>query len=517
MKKRILSGILAMATALALAACGSTPTEPAATTTGANGETAAPVAEADDTTTAVPETTTTTTTERTTNTTMEALNEAVGALSGNLPDITVEKKLKYLSWYELDETQATTMLFKETYGIPEQGVVYGTDSRLTQGATEEEIGDMIFVLESVVYADRYTRLATLIQAGDSPDIMDYEYQNYPYGMFKGMYSPVGELLGTDGEAWAEYRGMMDEIMWDGKDYAPIYNSPNLDQILWYRKSVAEDAGIDDPYEQFKEGTWDWTAFMDACAAFSSPEENKYCLDGWNPERAFVSTTGNPLIGIEGGKLTSYLYDANIERVMTIVLEEMAKQNYVYPRENNGWTINYSAWANGDTLFFCDGIWGWGDAIGKYNKAKAWDEDEVCVVPFPKDPEADQHYRQGRVETFMLPAGAQNTEGYKAYLYCCLVSSADEDVAATAREKTMIDSGIHARILDAQDEIRALTPVFDYSAGIGQDIADTSNGDMPVEQLTKGPYTQDKTYNEVRSTNEGQIVARIDEINASIGQ
>jgi multiple sugar transport system substrate-binding protein len=515
MRKRILSAILAMATALALAACGDTTTETTGTT-GANGETASPVESQDETTTAAPETTTTTTTERTTNTTMEALNEAVSALTGNLPDITVEKKLKYLSWYELDETQATTMLFKETYGIPEQGVVYKTDTRLSQGATEEEIGDMIFVLESVAYADRYTRLATLIQAGDSPDIMDYEYQNYPYGMYKSMYSPVGELLGTDGEAWADYRGMMDDIQWGGKDYAPIFNNPNIDQMLWYRKSIAEDAGIDDPYEQFKAGEWDWTAFLDACAAFSSPDESKYCLDGWNPERAFVCTTGIPLIGIENNQLVSYLYDSNIERVMTIVLEQMYKQNYIYPRANNGWTINYSAWANGDTLFFCDGIWGWGDAIGKYAKAKSWDEDEVCVVPFPKDPEADQHYRQGRIETFMLPSGAQNTEGYKAYVYCAMVSSADEEVAATAREKTMIDSGIPARILDAEDEIRALSPVFDYSSGIGQDIADTSNGNMPVEQLTKGVYVDGLSYTEVRATHEGVIDSRIAEMNASIG-
>jgi multiple sugar transport system substrate-binding protein len=504
-----------MATALALAACGSTPSEPVATTTGANGETAAPVeAGADDTTTAAPETTTTTTTERTTNTTMAELNEAVTALSSNLPDVEVTKKIKYLSWYEIDETQAAPVLFKETYGIPEQGVVYDTDYRLSVGATEEEIGDMIFVYQNVVYGDRYTQLATLIQAGDSPDIMDYENLNYPYGMYKAMYAPVGDLLETDSEAWAEYRDDMDKIKWAGQDWAPIYSTQGIDALLWYRKSVAEDAGIDDPYEQFKAGEWDWTAFLDACAAFSSPDENKFCIDGWNPEKAFVHTTGVPLIGIVENKLVSNLYNSNIERLMTTVLEQLPKQNYDYPRENNGWNISVSAWANGDTLFFAEGTWGYTD-FKRYSDAKGWDEDEICLVPFPKDPEADQHYRSGKIETYMLPAGAKNTDGYKAYIYCCLVASGDPEVAATSREKTKIDAGWTDFQLDVLDEVRALTPVYEYCNGIGTDIADTSSAEMPVEQLTKGVYVSGLTYTDVRATNEGQIEARIKEINDSI--
>jgi multiple sugar transport system substrate-binding protein len=514
MKKRILSAILAMATALALAACGGTTTETTETTTGANGETA-PVESQDETTTTAPETTTTTTTERTTNTNMEELDQQVAALSGSLPDIEVTKKIKYLSWFEIDETQAATVLFKETYGIPEQGVVYSTDTRLSQGATEEEIGDMIFVYESVVYADRYTRLATLIQAGDSPDIMDYENVNYPYGMYKSMYAPVDELLETDGEAWAEFRSDMDQLKWGGHDYAPIYADSNVNRLLWYRKSVAEDAGIDDPYEQFKAGEWDWTAFMDACAAFSSPDENKYCIDGWNPDQEFVNTTGKAMIGIENNKLVSNLYDTSIERVMTTIIEQLYKQNYIYPRANNAWQINYSAWANGDTLFFCEGTWEYKGRFKRYADAKGWDEDEIQIVPFPKDPEADQHYRQGKLETYMLPAGAQNTDGYKAYIYCCLVASSDPEVAATSREKTKIDAGWSDFLLDVIDEIRALPSVYEYRNGIGTDIADTSSGEMPVQQLTTGVYEGGLTYTEVRTTNEGIVDARIAEMNASV--
>lgn len=502
--RKLMAGLLAVVTIFSLTACGGTPTE---TTDGGDGG-----AETEETTTAA-----TTTTERTTNAEFDAVNEAAEALAATLDDsIEVTKKIKWLSWYEIDETAAGAMLFKSKYGIPEPGVVYPNDSRKGK-ATDEEIGNLIFAYENVSYADRYTRLAALVQSGDSPDMFVYEPANYPWGVYKGIYQPIDQYVDLTQPQWQTYIDLTEKLTWGGKHYAAAYATANT-EILWYRKSVVEEAGIDDPYEQFKAGKWDWNAFLDACKKFSSPDEGKYCLDGWSPESAFVLTTGAPFVDIVDGKLTNNLYDPRIERVMTSVIEEVKNQHYVYPRWENGWSISYANWANGDTLFFTEGSFAYEERWKKYRDKNGWADDEIQLVAYPRDPNADQYYQAGKTDPYMLVAGAKNPEGFAAWINCEAIASMDPATAEASRAKLTADHGWTEAQLNALDEFRALKQVLSFQDGIGEDIADGQSAEMPVQQLTKGVYveTYGKSYTQVRAENEGEIGARIDQINASVG-
>ena len=60
-----------------------------------------------------------------------------------------------------------------------------------------------------------------------------------------------------------------------------------------------------------------------------------------------------------------------------------------------------------------------------------------------------------------------------------------------------------------------TGVFDFKNGIGSDIADSTIQDNPVEQLTKGPYMTGESYTSFREQYQGQIDARLAELNKTV--
>ena len=48
----------------------------------------------------------------------------------------------------------------------------------------------------------YDKLATLIAADDSPDLLTYEPLAFPFGVSRGMYEPLDDMLDMDDPLWA---------------------------------------------------------------------------------------------------------------------------------------------------------------------------------------------------------------------------------------------------------------------------------------------------------------------------
>ena len=443
------------------------------------------------------------------------------AIAGTINEnMTVDKKIKYLGWWDIDETQASTELFKAVYGIPEAGdESYGNQA------------NKIVKYTSVAYADRYTQLSKAVQSGVSPDMFQFEKANYPFTVWQNLFEPVDQYIDFSTSLWEPTRDAMKMVEWGGKTYCPV-TSVNLDYLLWYRRSVVKEAGLEDPYELFKAGKWDWNTFLDMCSKFSDPDNDKYCIDGYNVAASFVSTTGTPIIGIEDGKLKNNLYDPNLERCVNTVIETLAKQNYRFPRhEQEGWSLNFQGWVIGDELFWNDLGNAVKDSFQTSIKTYEWEDGDVFCVPYPKDPEADKYYHGMKLDPWMLCSGAQNTTGYAAWNLCAAAVSSDtesaERLSELSHEQLMTNNvGYTEELLDFLDELQGpnspLTPVFDFKSGIGQDVVDGNNSKNPVDGLIEVPYNDGldndgnpSSFTAFRSANEGVILDRIDEINNSI--
>lgn len=454
--------------------------------------------------------------EVTTNAEFTPLVDHVASLKDQVNnDIEVTKKIRWLSHWSIDETQAAAELFKQVYGIPELGdESYGADK------------DNIFDYINVVYADRYDQLGKMVVSGSSPDMFQFEIGNYPYTAWKNLFQPIDSYIDFTNPLWDNTREAMKQFEWGGENYCAL-TVINLDSVMWYRKSVIGENGLTDPYELYKADNWTWDTFLEMCDKFSDPNNNKYCIDGWSVPEKIVSTTGVPFIAIEDGKLKSNLYNADIERCMNTVVDTLFKQNYRYPRhELNGWSISVSAWASGDTLFMCDLPTSLKDSYQGYIKRYKWEDDELFCVPFPRDPQADKYYQTMKIDSYMLCDGAPNTAGFTAWTECVLATQFDEETARISREQLQTNYlGYTDELCDLLDELQfggVITPVFDFKAGIGQDIVDGNSVYNPVTCLTEIPYlnsvdenNEPCTFTTLRASNEGTITSRIDEINASV--
>ena len=355
----------------------------------------------------------------------------------------------------------------------------------------------------------------MIASGDSPDIFEFEIGYFPLSAYKGMFKSIDGIIDTESEEWADTLEAMDKFKWGGKNYTPII-SEGVAALWYYRRSVVEEAGLPDPYELYKNGEWDWNAMLDMADKFQQTGENKYLTDGWYVQKSLVCTTGTPAVSLENGKLKNNFHDANIERAMEVV-SKLASENYGYPKAENGWSLNYDLWASGGILFMVDGEWAYQSPIGEYAAKNKWADDEIFFVPAPRDPQADAYYQEMKTDPFMLCAGSDNLDSYKAWIKCNLIASKDPEIKEAAREKYKRDYNWKYEQLDFLDELKhgALEGVYDFKNGISTSCAN-SDGSSPSDKIINDPYNSvDNSFTALRAENEGEINMAIDELNASV--
>ena len=499
--RSVMSGVLAAGMLLAMTACDDEQTD---ISSGSNA--GAPAAD-----NAPVDTSATTTTYDTDPAVQDAVKGAVSSLDD--PDLEVTKRLKWMAWWDIDETTAAAEMFKQTYGIPETG-----DDPTREGR--------IFEYIQVPYGERYDKLATAIQSGDSPDMFPFEIRDFPYGVIKGRYQPVDTILNLESPKWDGARSVLDQFRLNGRYYCAIYEI-SFDSLLYYRKSIIEEAGLQDPRELFEKDEWTWDAFLDMARQFQKSGEGKYVIEGYSPECEFVVSTGVPIISNDGTKLVNNMYNASVERSIDL-LHTLQSENLRYPlHELNGWSVNPKAWAQGDILFYGNGgTWEFEGTSGLnvFAKRFGWSEDEITVVPYPRDPQADKYYHFMKQDAMMWCKGSTNEAGVAAWIDCSVTSSLDPAVTEASKAQAKEKNGWTDYNLDfiySQTTLNGtskLTPIFDFKNGIGTDVADAGRAESPVESLTKGVFlTGEKTYTQLREENFATIDARINELNEAISK
>ncbi len=451
----------------------------------------------------------TTTTALETYATDESLQAAAGEVKVN-EDLHPEKKLKFLSSWAYDETQAGCEIFKANYGIPEEG-----------DASYGDYADKVVQWISYAYGTGYDKLGQMIASGDSPDVYQFEKSMFPLTAYKKMFQPIDDIIDMSGSEWDGWRELSEKFKWDGKMYCPVQEY-KIAELWYYRRSVIEEAGLPDPYELYRKGEWDWDAFLDMAQKFQQTGENKYVCDGWYAQSLIFATTGVPVVGIgEDGKLVNNLYDPNVERAADLI-STLCAQNYRYPLVENGYSVNAKAWVNGDTLFWDDGTWFYQGDGHKYCEKMGWDYDEIFFVPTPKDPKADKYYHDYDVFGFALCAGSTNLDTYKAFVQSHILANNDPDVKATSREKLMNDEKWTETQLSFREELESVTdcplvPVFDFRTGVDISGTQATTGETPMDYIVKKMYyTTDDSFTAGRAEYGGVIQNAIDELNASLG-
>ena len=382
--------------------------------------------------------------------------EVTVAEEGSL-DTTVDltgQTLKWMGFYDLNPTndspeRSTELaLFEDTYGAKVEYIA-------TTNAT------------------RFDDLATAILGGDPPDIFIYEWRAFPYDIVKGQYQPIDSIVDWEDPMWADVKDQADRFIWKGEHYiAPLGYSFNDSQILMYNSTTFEDEGLDDPYELYTQGKWDWNAFTDAMNTYVGNGSDRFGICGWWAN-AFVYTAGDTLVTYDGNKFTNNLYSPKVERAQNIV-EQICANNLV----KSGWYTGDVFTNGGDTLFYSMGTWAFSDV------AKAYDGDDIQIVPFPRDPEQDKDYVANRIQAYMWVKGSENADCVRAWFNVNRLVNYEEQYKDITKQKFLANTTgwtdeLYDRVMDFYDDSK-FTFAYDYGYGLSQYM-----GDEVMETLYQG--------------------------------
>ncbi|MBR2284206.1 MAG: extracellular solute-binding protein [Ruminococcus sp.] len=319
--------------------------------------------------------------------------------------------------------------------------------------------------------EKFSKLATMILSGDPVDMFPYEWDAVPNGVVKDQYEPLDDyfdIMGINDGLWDDMEDIIDMFEFNGKHYVVPYTLSDP-LLITYSRKLMEAEGLDDPYELYEDGEWDWDVFMDMMNTFVSNAadgQTRYGINGWFGQ-AIVQSTGHTVINYDGTKFENNIDDPEIEKA-ELLMEEIASKHLYYP----DWIGNFPD--DESTLFFAMADW----ALGSSNAKNAEDAD-LMIVPFPKAPDADENYLCCNFGAKMLIKNSQNGEAVATYLKCERLAATQDEYKEAAKEKRLIVEKTAAGVTKSfitEEQYDALqsyldpeniTPMFDFGYGMGE--------------------------------------------------
>lgn len=318
-----------------------------------------------------------------------------------------ETELEWLSYFDLnpskgsEEKRAELALFEKKGG----SIKYSPTTSMT----------------------KYDSLANRVLANDVPDMFWYENKMvFPNYCVKGMFQPVDSIVDFNSDLWADVKNTADQFTLKGEHYvAPIKYVAN--SVLTYDKDVIEACALDDPYELYINGEWNWDTWYDIMEEYvtgAEGEDLRYGVNGWFAPFVFQST-GHTLIEYDAEKdeYVSNITDPNFDRASNL-LYDIQKNGFYYA----DWVGQSSDCFKKNILFYAMGPW------ASFDTHTPKDGSNWAMVPMPKDPNADAQYTSLEINAYMWVKGSTKNDAMKCWLECAKLANTDPEYKEVSKEK-----------------------------------------------------------------------------------
>ena len=274
----------------------------------------------------------------------------------------------------------------------------------TKKLFEEKYGGTVNII-GVPWEQMGSKTVSMQAADDAPDLYLLSDQSFPLLAVKNILQPVDELWDL---SWVDpVRVEMYE--WKGKHYG-VGVGPFDVPYITFNQTLFELEGIKDPYERWKEGTWNFDAFYECGAALTKDTDGDGTIDQWG-----FSTWGSyvsQLIIANGGRLVRFDgegYHSAVKDPETIEALAFIQKMITLP----GGFLNVDNYATFQQDFVSGKL---AMTHGVYLPKPAEMKDEVGIVPFPYGPSTDKDTVMIATYGWGLVNGAKNPKGAEAFLY-----------------------------------------------------------------------------------------------------
>lgn len=447
--KKTLAGISALTLTLSMTACG-----------GDSSSNGGSDSSADETTTVT--TTTAATVELNTATLAEEDAATLEEVADKeLKDVELENKtIKWLAHYDINPSTAkgdseavNISLFKSKYGGEIQW--YPT-----------------------TWNTRYSDLSTYVLGGEGIDFFPCDTAALPKGVVSGMFQPVDDYIDLNSPLWQDVSEAMEIYNFNGKHYE-LVNAVTAENIVIYNKQTISEQGLDDPWELYQAGEWNWDSFEKMLEQFVDPDADQVGLDGYWNEKALLLSAGVPSVEAVDGHLVTNLNDPTIEKAM----------NWMYGLYNKGLVMDMSLYdwseqpqfmGEGKELFYIIGAW------AVQSNPDTWNTkipvENLGLAPVPS-PEGSDPYQAATLDGWVICKGAANPEGVALFSECTRLANTSDDAIAIADKKAKEDFQWSDELIAINKEINELArkyPVVDLATGVSTDVASlTTDGGSQI--------------------------------------
>lgn len=438
--KKTIAGVSALAFALGMTGCGGGTESTTESTTAATTTTAATV-----------EINTATVAEEDQKTLDQVADE-------QLQDIELENKtIKWLAHYDLNPSTSGQ---SESVALNMFKSKYGGEIKWYQ----------------TTWDTRYTDLSTYVLGGEGIDFFPCDTAALPKGVVSGMFQPIDDIIDMDAPLWTDMKTAMDIYYFNGKHYC-LVNDVTAEQVVIYNTQTIEENGLDDPWELYEQGKWNWDTFEDMLETYCDPDADHWGLDGYWAEKALYLSAGVPGVESVDGTLTSNLLDGTLEKAMNFGYE-LYNKGLILDRSLFDWNEQPAFMGNGQELFYICGSWAvntdpntWTTKISPSN---------LGIAPVPS-PAGSDPYQSATLDGWVVCKGAANTEGVAMFAECTRLANTNDDAIAIGDQKLRDDAQWSDDLIARNKEINDLAkkyPVVDLCTGVSTDVASitTDGGD-----------------------------------------
>lgn len=274
---------------------------------------------------------------------------------------------------------------------------------------------------------KYDDLAARLLADDPPDMFWYETaMTFPANCIKGMFQPVDPIVDFDSPIWSDVKETAEQYTMNGEHYVAPVDFGAL-SVMTYNVDVFEENSLDDPYELYLDGKWDWDAWHELMTEYvenAPADEERWGVNGWFAPFIFHST-GKSIITYDAEKdeYINNIEDPDLDRAASLLYDLQKEGLY-----NANWIGSCSEAFKNNVLFYAMGTWA----------VTPKETDNWAIVPMPKDPNTDTLYTTLAVNAYMWVNGSKKNDAMRCWLECARIANTQEEYREAGKEKFFVN-------------------------------------------------------------------------------
>ena len=135
---------------------------------------------------------------------------------------------------------------------------------------------------AVPYVEGLAAYSTAIMSGKGIDFLAADNRQFPSWIIKKLLVPVSTVLDLNDPFYKDsgliLQGTCDFWTFNGEVYGFLASQFNACGYLVYNKAMFDEAGLDDPYELYKKGEWNFDTMKEALAVLTYDSDDDGIID-----------------------------------------------------------------------------------------------------------------------------------------------------------------------------------------------------------------------------------------------